>query len=280
MFQLTAEELAGIVAVVVGFTEFVKLSKFVDEKYGMLIAALVSAIGIAAYATSKPELAFNRFMIWPFVSAFLVVLTAAGGVYGIIRSTRGADAMDASGPRNEPRVPMWLIAVLGSSLLLSGCAGKKPAVLVGQAGVVAVDSIYQIHTAVVALNLPREKELAVQKALFKANEALAPLPGLVIAIDNATKAGEQATNEVDKALAYLAEGAKFVESVRGDLNAVPTAAAVIKLVIQVQQAITAAQTAIERVRAPVPQAQQIRNSLDAVARVHYLTRGSNLVLAN
>src|SRR5688572_26414635 len=103
MFQLTAEELAGIVAVVVGFTEFVKLSKFVDEKYGLLIAALISALGIVAYASSKPELVFNRFMIWPFISAFLVVVTAAGGVYGIIRATRGADSMDASGPRNEPR---------------------------------------------------------------------------------------------------------------------------------------------------------------------------------
>src|SRR5689334_19843347 len=126
MFQLTAEELAGIVAVVVGFTELIKLSKYVDEKYGLLIAALTSALGIAAYATSKPELVFNRFMIWPFVSAFLVVITAAGGVYGIIRSTRGGEVMDASGPRNLPRNPMWIVAVISGGLLFSGCAGKNP----------------------------------------------------------------------------------------------------------------------------------------------------------
>jgi hypothetical protein len=254
MFQLTAEELAGIVAVVVGFTELIKLSKVVDDKYGLVIAALMSALGIAAYVTSKPELVFNRFLIWPFVSAFLVVITAAGGVYGIIRSTRGGDVTDASGPRNPPRLPMWILAVLGGSMMLTSCAHKPPAVVVGQAGVIAVDSIHQIQLAVQALNLPTAQERKIQIALLDANTKLAPVPDLIISIDNATKAGQAATSDVDKALAYLAEGAKYIDAVSTELKAVPTAAAVINLVVKLQTAITASQQAIERVKAPVPPA--------------------------
>lgn len=155
-----------------------------------------------------------------------------------------------------------LMLALGAS---SACATKKPAQLVGQSGVVAVESIYQIHLAVVQLNLSKEKELPIQKALYKANEALAPLPGLIVAIDNATKAGDHATTEIDKALAYLTEGAKYLDSIAGnpDIKAVATAASVIKLVQEVQLAISRAQTAIEQVKAPIPKAE--RPNLSAIA---------------
>jgi hypothetical protein len=275
MFELTAAEIGGIVAVVVGFTELIKLSKFVPDKYGLGIAAILSALGILAYAASKPELVFARTMLWPFVSAYLIVITSAAGVYGVVRESRGGDVTNASrtgfdGQRagmddttgsnsaqreqsRSPKLPMWLVAVLSGSLLLGsvGCAKKPPAVVVGQAGVIAVESIYEIHKAVIALNLPKEKEIPIQEALLKANGALAPLPDLVRAIDAATKAGENASTDVDRALAYLSEGAKYIDSVRGNLNAVPTAAAVINLVVKIQQAISSAQAAIERVKAPV-----------------------------
>lgn len=157
-------------------------------------------------------------------------------------------------PSSTGKLPMWIVAVIGSAAILSGCATKKPAVLVGQAGVITVDTINQVSDAVIALNLPRDKELKIQRALLAANGKLAPVPDLILAIDNATKAGEAATTQVDKALAYLAEGAKYLDSVRGDLNAVPTAAAVMALVLKIQNAVTDVQAALERVKAPVPSA--------------------------
>lgn len=180
----------------------------------------------------------------------------------------GSNAPNGLGNFSDKNTRGMMIALLLiPSLMLSACANKKPAQLVGASGVVAVDSIFQIHKAVIALNLPKEKELPVQEALFKANEALAPLPGLVIAIDNATKAGSSATTEVDKALAYLAEGAKYLDSVSNNPNikAVATAAAVIKMVQEVQLAISRAQQAIEQVKAPIPKAERLRHADDAVA---------------
>lgn len=167
-------------------------------------------------------------------------------------------ALFSEAVRQGARGLMLLLAfVIGSS----ACANRKPAVLIGQSGVVAVESIGTISDAVVALNLPREKELVIQKALFKANENLAPVPGLIIAIDNATKAGEQATNEVDKALAYLAEGARWLDSVstNPDIKAAATAIAVIKLVQEVQLTVTRAQQAIEKLKQPVPKTSLLQH---------------------
>lgn len=214
MFQLTAEELAGIVAVVVGFTELIKLSKYVDERYGLLIAALTSALGIAAYASSKPELVFNRFMIWPFVSAFLVVITAAGGVYGIIRSTRGADAVDASGPRNTPRAPMWFVAVLLAPLALSAACAKanpniSPERQVALYGTQVAGYLKEVKTSADNLYakqvLPKPAYERTLEVLLKVNEAGVQLADALAAYDAATSVAEKETivKKIDAALAAI-----------------------------------------------------------------------------
>lgn len=159
---------------------------------------------------------------------------------------------------------LMLALLLIPAIGLTACAAKKPAVLVGQSALITVDSIGTISDAVAALNLPPQQELKIQRVLFNVNEKLAPLPGLIVAIDNATKAGESATTEVDKALAYLAEGAKYIDSLNGELKAIPTATAVLKLVTEVQLAITRAQSVIEQVKAPIPRAE-LRELHSAVA---------------
>jgi hypothetical protein len=177
---------------------------------------------------------------------------------------------------------LMLALLLVPALAFSACASKKkPVVLVGQSAVITVDSIGTISDAVAALNLPPATELKIQRVLFNANEKLAPLPGLIIAIDNATKAGETATTEVDKALAYLAEGAKYIDSLNADLKAIPTAAAVLRLVTEVQLAITRAQSLIEQVKAPIPRAQREGKVIEAIAAIGDINAGrGHLVLAN
>lgn len=174
-------------------------------------------------------------------------------------------------PMTTTAVRRLLTLLLAGSMIVPSLAcGKKPAVLVGQAGVISVDSIYEIHRAVVALNLPADKERPIQRALFNANEKLAPVPDLIIAIDNATKAGESATTDTEKAFAYLTEAAKYLDTVNGDLQAVPTAAAAMVLVGKVQTAIATVLRAIEQVKTSTPKAQRVTDQEVAAAlRVLY-----------
>lgn len=253
MFQLTAEELAGIVAVVVGFTELIKLSKYIPERYGLLIAALTSAIGIAAYASSKPELVFNRFMIWPFVSAFLVVITAAGGVYGIIRSTTGGQVTDASGPRPDgPRMPVWLVAILGGSMLLSAC-GKSPVVLVGESGVVASTFIESASNAVEAVREPRgpvpsARALEIQEALLIANGDIKKLIPILKAIDAAQQAGDPTAGNLDAAFALVASVSNRLNLVVKGVPVAEATARLLEVVNNARGAFATIQATLEKIR--------------------------------
>lgn len=171
------------------------------------------------------------------------------------------------GPKpGGPGAYMLIVALLLAPL---AACGKKPAVLIGQAGVISVDSIYEVHKAVIALNLPPAQERPIQAALLKANGALAPVPDLIIAIDNATKAGEVASTEIDKASAYLLEAAKYLDSISGNLQAVPTAVAALSLVGKIQAAVATLTRAVNQVRQPVPKAERVERT-EAVAALRLL----------
>lgn len=197
--SLSTEQIVGIVTVVVGFTELVKLSKYVPDRFGLLIAAVFSALGEFLFIYSQPEFAFTRTMIWSMVSAYLVIITAAAGVYGIIRSTTGAQVTDASGPRNTPRAPMWIVGLLGSALILSGCAKSNPnmsperqvalyaiqATKVLSAVKTTADGLYADQT------INQQQYTAVLEALKKVNEQ-----GIVLT--DALKAYDAALTAVEK----------------------------------------------------------------------------------
>lgn len=245
MFQLTAEELAGIVAVVVGFTEMVKLSKMVPERFGLLIAAVFSALGILAYASSKPELLFTRAMIWPFISAYLVVLTAAAGVYGVIRESRGADVVDAS-------KKLMVVMLLGGTVTLIGCGGKSAPVLVGESAIVTSRFIQEASNAVMSLvpsPLSPQKALVVQDNLKVANDEIKKLIPVLRAIDAAQKAGDPAQAQVEQALVMAQSIATSLNlSVKG-VPLADAAAKLLEVVNNARGAIATVQATLDALRA-------------------------------
>jgi hypothetical protein len=235
MFELTAAEIGGIVAVVVGFTELIKLSKFVPDKFGLGIAAILSALGILAYAASKPELVFARTMLWPFVSAYLIVITSAAGVYGVVRESRGGDVTNASrtgfdGQRaglddttgsnsaqreqsRNPKLPMWLIAVLSASMFFTGCAKANPNMSpersVALYGIQAGKVLKEVKTSADELHakqiLPESGYRQVLTGLVKANEAGERLGAALKAYDAAITDADRNSlvSQIDAALVSL-----------------------------------------------------------------------------
>ena len=216
MFQLTAEELAGIVAVVVGFTELIKLSKYIPERYGLGIAAIVAALGILAYVSSKPELALNRQVIWPFVSAYLVVITAAAGVYGVVRESRGGDVTDASRTGfdgKRPPTSMIALLLIPSLLLLPACTRRNPDISPERSIALYATQVagYLKETKTLADGLYKDQILpkaAYEKTLevlLKANEAGVQLTSALQVYDTATDgvSKSDAAKQVDAALVTL-----------------------------------------------------------------------------
>lgn len=216
MFQLTAEELAGIVAVVVGFTELIKLSKYIPERFGLGIAAIVAALGILAYVSSKPELVFTRAVIWPFVSAYLVVITAAAGVYGVVRESRGGDVVDASRTGfdgKRPPTSMIALLLIPSLLIAPACTRRDPNLSPERSIALYATQVagYLKETKTVADGLfqgnviNKAQYTKVLEVLVKANEAGVTLTSALQAYDAATDgiAKGDAAKQVDAALITL-----------------------------------------------------------------------------
>lgn len=211
MRPLTAEEITGIVTVAVGFTEFIKLSKYVPERFGLLIAMIVSALTQAAYVLSMQELVLARTVIWPVLTSYLIIVTAAAGVYGIVREVRGSDVVDAT---RTPKPPMWLIAALGGSLIFgSACAKYDPNLSpernVALYGTQVAGYLKQTKTVVDTLFQTQVLNEAQYKrtlgVLLKANEAGDQLGTALLAYDAATEATGKAdaAKQVDAALIAL-----------------------------------------------------------------------------
>lgn len=94
---LTATTIGLISAAVVTLVQFLKWSGYVPDRAGPLVAAVASAVGVALWAFSHPELlvrgaAFDLFAGW------LVVLTSAAGVFGLIRAAGPAAVTTTSNP--------------------------------------------------------------------------------------------------------------------------------------------------------------------------------------
>jgi hypothetical protein len=104
--------IATVTAATVALTELIKFSSLIPERYGLLIAMLVSAfvIGLVAYEY-KVTSPMSLFLGW------ISVLTSAAGVWGIARNVH-----------SEAVVDMKKMSVVAALLLLPvgmGCANRE-----------------------------------------------------------------------------------------------------------------------------------------------------------
>lgn len=93
------------------------------------------------------------------------------------------------------------------ALLMTGCAGNRAPVLVGQGGLAAAQTIHELQSAVKQLAdahvLPVNQAITAESALLQANDILRPLPALLRAIDAAEKANQPDQPLIDQALSLL-----------------------------------------------------------------------------
>ena len=103
----------------------------------------------------------------------------------------------------------YLTSIVALVLTLAGAGcGKKPLVLVAQSGQTLSGSIVEAQKATKALTdgqvlTPRQAR-PVQETLGEAADAMVPLPDLLIAIDEATRAGQTDAARIEAALKILA----------------------------------------------------------------------------
>lgn len=242
MVEFNATEVLAVGGAVVPATEIVKFSKFVPEERGMSVAGVLSALFVLAYAYSQPTFEWSRFQIWPVLTAYIAVWVLAGGVYGFVRAARGADVTNAS--------PKLIVALLLPSLVLAGCANRKPLVLVAQSGQTAATSIGTAARGITSLQqggvLTPRQALDLQRKLDRANDTLKPLPDLLIAIDAATQAGQTDAQRIDAALAILRAVGVEVDAVIGGLPVGAAAADVLKLLTEARRLMDQIRDALAR----------------------------------
>lgn len=211
--SLTTEQIVGIVTVVVGFTELIKLSKYIPDRFGLLIAAVVAALGEFLFVYSQPEFLIVRTAIWGLVSAYLVIITSAAGVYGVIRESRGGDVTDASKQGFDGKKLVLVFALLGAGFWMQACVkappNSSPERKVALYGIQAGKYLAEIKTS--ADNLYTEKLLPepayrqVLKGLIIANTAGEQLGAALKAYDAAINDTERnsVVAQIDAALLAL-----------------------------------------------------------------------------
>lgn len=149
--ELSATEILTISGAVVLLTELIKFGG-IPDKWGLLVAALTSVLGVAAYMASKPDLVLSRLVIWPLFTATVTTLATAAGVFGFVRQSRASDVTTMGGTK---AATLLLMGVLGGSLLFAGCALK------GSARHAAVIADTTIHASLASL---QDAEMAMFRA--------------------------------------------------------------------------------------------------------------------
>lgn len=204
-FAFTADEIASVVAAVVTLTEIIKIK--VPDDWGLFVAMIISALGLAAFAASDPDFTLSRFVIWPLFVGYGTTLAGAAGVFSIIKNVRTSDAMSST--------PKMIALLLLPTLLLTSSAcvrananlsPERQVALYGtqvagylKEGKTVVDTLFQQQVI---------KEPEYRKALgilLKANEAGVQLMSALQAYDAATSAETKtsAAAQVDAALIAL-----------------------------------------------------------------------------
>lgn len=76
-----------IAASVVTLTQLLKQTCLIPDGWGLIGAALLSALGVGLWAVSQPNLP-QRTDAWPLFAGWVVVLAAASGTYEVARRVR------------------------------------------------------------------------------------------------------------------------------------------------------------------------------------------------
>lgn len=83
---MDAQAILQVTAAVVALTQLFK-GFGVPNRWGLLVAAAVSVVGVFAWAFSHPD-TLTRTAFWDYFAGWVTVLTSAAGVFGIIRADR------------------------------------------------------------------------------------------------------------------------------------------------------------------------------------------------
>lgn len=138
------------------------------------------------------------------------ILLANAGVNIILRYV----TEDPIRPISQTFAAPLVLVLLATQLAGCGLTAQKAPVLVAKAGLGVAQSIGAISDTVKQLNqaagLPAAAALKIQEGLLTVNTKLAPLPGILRAIDAAQTAGTGPGTNVDKAIGIL-------EAVSGDV---------------------------------------------------------------
>lgn len=251
--SLSTEQIVGIVTVVVGFTELIKLSKYIPDRFGLLIAAIVAALGEFLFIYSQPEFGFVRTAIWGLVSAYLVIITSAAGVYGVIRESRGGDVTDASKAGFDGRKLVLAFAILGAGFYMQACKKSGP-VLIGESGVVASAFIETSSNAVEAVREPKgpiknEQALKIQEGLLQANGDIKKLVPILRAIDAAQKLGSPDAPRLEEALLLVQRVTTTLGTVVQGVPVAEAAAKLLEVVNNARGAVATIQATLEALKA-------------------------------
>lgn len=92
MFDATA--IVAIGGGVTLLTELIKFSNLVPQRLGLLVCAILAALGVLAYGLEQ-NYAMDVHHLWSIGSAWLTVTATAAGLYGFIREVRGSDVVSA-----------------------------------------------------------------------------------------------------------------------------------------------------------------------------------------
>lgn len=131
-----------------------------------------------------------------------------------------------------------LLALILAAALAPACGGK-PLVLVAQTGQTLAGAIGDAARANTQLQqtgvLTAEQARTVAVSLRTANQRMEPLPNLLVAIDNATKAGQTDAARIDAALAILRDVGLDLDDVVKGLPAGNVAAQVLQAVTEARR---------------------------------------------
>lgn len=249
MNEFSAQDILSIGALVLLLTEIAKFAGLPD-RMGLLAAGIFSAMGVGFWTVSNPNLVLDRFIIWPLFAAFVTVLATAAGAFGFVRAARAQQltTMDPS-KASPPKTPMVVLPLL-LSIGLAGCANRQPVVLVAQGGQTLAGTIGQAQRATAQLVdgkvLTPDRAKVIQQHLLDANGKLAPLPDLLIAIDEATQQGRTDAQRIASALAILRSVGIDVDAVIAGLPVGETAANVLQAATEARRLINQITEALAR----------------------------------
>ncbi len=148
-------------AVVVPLTEVVKFFAPIPQRWGILVAAFWSAVGVALWGYSQAT-PFDHTQAFDYFAGFAGVLTTAAGVYGFVKNvTPEAVTSFTKG------VGVILLAVATVSSVACGGNPKPTLTPIGQIAKTADQAVTTADTAITALEPITDAGLVPKSATLK-----------------------------------------------------------------------------------------------------------------